>query len=332
MIIKTHAFPRAAVIGNPSDGYFGKTIAFTFSNFQADVTLYQTPEIEILPARRDHSKFRSLGELADDVRTYGYYGGIRLLKGALKKFHDYCAENKIEIDDRNFSIRYHSSIPAHLGLGGSSAIITAAMRALMAFYSVSIPKPALANVILSVETDELGISAGLQDRVAQTYQGIVMMDFNREDMERQGHGVYTPLSPKDVPNFYIAFNPRFAEGTEVFHNNLRYRFENGESAVVKAMAEFARLTDRFREALDAGDLDELDRIIDENFDLRRKIMALNPDHVALVETARKAGVSAKFTGSGGAIIGTYRDTETLARVTAALAERGATVMTPIIAY
>ncbi|MFO8143540.1 MAG: hypothetical protein R6T78_02560, partial [Dehalococcoidales bacterium] len=40
--------PRAALIGNPSDGYFGKTIAFTFSNFQADVTLYDTPELEIL--------------------------------------------------------------------------------------------------------------------------------------------------------------------------------------------------------------------------------------------------------------------------------------------
>ena len=331
MIIKTHAFPRAAVIGNPSDGYYGKTIAFTFSNFQADITLYQTPEIEILPARRDHSKFRNLAELADDVRTYGYYGGLRLLKGALKRFHDYCAENGIEIDDRNFSIRYHSSIPAHLGLGGSSAIITAAMRALMAFYSVSIPKPALANLILSVETDELGIGAGLQDRVAQVYQGIVMMDFNREEMQRQGHGVYTPLSPTVVPSFYIAFNPRFAEGTEVVHNNLRYRFENGESEVVLAMAEFARLTDRFRLALDAGDLDEIDRIIDENFDLRRKIMPLNASHVALVETAREAGVSAKFTGSGGAIIGTYRDAAALARLTAALGERGATVMAPIIA-
>jgi glucuronokinase len=39
MIIKTHAYPRAALIGNPSDGYFGKTIAFTFSNFQAEVTI-----------------------------------------------------------------------------------------------------------------------------------------------------------------------------------------------------------------------------------------------------------------------------------------------------
>ena len=36
MIIKTIAFPRAALIGNPSDGYHGKTIAFVFRNYQAE--------------------------------------------------------------------------------------------------------------------------------------------------------------------------------------------------------------------------------------------------------------------------------------------------------
>ena len=90
MIVKTYAYPRAALIGNPSDGYFGKTIAFTFSNFQADVTIYATAELEILPARRDRSRYHSLAELASDVKTYGYYGGMRLLKATLAVFHDYC--------------------------------------------------------------------------------------------------------------------------------------------------------------------------------------------------------------------------------------------------
>ena len=32
MIIEAYSYPRAAVIGNPSDGYFGKTIAFVFKS------------------------------------------------------------------------------------------------------------------------------------------------------------------------------------------------------------------------------------------------------------------------------------------------------------
>jgi glucuronokinase len=57
MIIKSTAYARAALIGNPSDGYFGKTISFTFDNFAATVTLYETPELEILPTSRDNSVF-----------------------------------------------------------------------------------------------------------------------------------------------------------------------------------------------------------------------------------------------------------------------------------
>jgi galactokinase/mevalonate kinase-like predicted kinase len=37
------------------------------------------------------------------------------------------------------------------------------------------------EVILSIERDELGISAGLQDRVIQTYGGLVHMDFTRSE-------------------------------------------------------------------------------------------------------------------------------------------------------
>jgi glucuronokinase len=46
--------------------------------------------------------------------------------------------------------------------------------------------------------------------------------------------------------------------------------------------------------------------MDANFDLRKKIMDLSPGHVRMVETARKCGASAKFAGSGGAILGIYQ--------------------------
>ena len=220
MIIETKSYPRAGLVGNPSDGYFGKTIAFTFSNYSAKVILYQTPELEIMPTDRDQSRFKSIRHLVDDVKNYGYYGGIRLLKATVKIFHDYCRKNKIQLDDRNFTIRYHSNIPDQVGLAGSSAIITAGMRALMSFYQISIPKPTLANLIRSVENDELGITAGLQDRVALTYQGLVYMDFNEKMMKDQGHGVYENLDPGLLPPLYIAFLKELSEGSEIFHNNI----------------------------------------------------------------------------------------------------------------
>ena len=60
MIINKRSYPRAALIGNPSDGYFGRTIAFVFKNFSADITLYQTPELEIVHNTMDHTIFDSI--------------------------------------------------------------------------------------------------------------------------------------------------------------------------------------------------------------------------------------------------------------------------------
>ncbi|MBN1523021.1 MAG: hypothetical protein JW904_00950 [Spirochaetales bacterium] len=262
---KTVAYPRAALIGNPSDGYNGKTISFTFSNFQTDITLYQSPELEIIPARRDETRFDSLKDLADSVTSFGYYGGIRLIKATLKKFYEYCEKNKIKRDDRNFSIRYHTSIPAHLGLAGSSSIIIACIRALSSFYSITIPNPILANLALSVEIDELGIGGGLQDRVAQSFQGLVYMDFAQEHFDHQGFGRYISLKPNKMPNLYIAFKKEFSEGSEILHNNLRYRYDKKEPDVINAMETFANLAEKIFELFNKGSYDSLPELMNRNF-------------------------------------------------------------------
>jgi len=307
MIVRTRAFPRGGLVGNPSDGYFGKTIAFTFGNFHADVILYETPELEILPNTRDHSVFMGIGGLADDVRMFGYYGGIRLLKAAVKQFHDHCVQRGIELHDRNFTIRYKSSIPHLVGLAGSSAIITACFRALKTFYGVSIPKPEEANLILSVEKDELQITAGLQDRVAQVYEGLVYMDFDRELMAQQGCGRYENLGPAAVPRLYIAYRADLSEGSEVFHNNMRQRFEAGDPEVLDAVAFWAELTDKVRASLLDGRHDDIGKLLDANFDRRASIYRISEGNMRMIKAARSTGASAKFTGSGGAIVGTYED-------------------------
>jgi glucuronokinase len=307
MIIQTHSYPRAALIGNPSDGYFGKTIAFVFRNFTAEVILYESPELEILPQERDRSVFRSVKGLYEDVKLYGYYGGIRLLKAAIKRFYEYCREEDIDLGNRNFTIRYSSTIPNRLGLAGSSAIITACVKALMQFYEVEIPAHLLANLILSVENNELGISAGLQDRVAQAYERPVFMDFDRKHMEQHGYGIYETFNAQLLPPLYIAYRTDLSEGSEVLHNNLRARFNQQEPEVIQAMQEFGSLSSRCRELLENGRSREIGPLLDQNFELRRSITQISKANERMVNLARSVGASAKFTGSGGAIIGTYAD-------------------------
>jgi len=47
--------------------------------------------------------------------------------------------------------------------------------------------------------------------------------------------------------------------------------------------------------------------MNENFDTRRGIYDLARWQVEMIEAARSCGASAQFAGSGGAIVGLYRD-------------------------
>lgn len=317
-------------MGNPSDGYFGKTISFAFSNFCAEVTLYETPELEILSSEKDLSCFSSIDALVRDVQLHGYYGGIRLLKATVKRFYDYCRENRIDLHDANFTIRYSSNIPHGVGLAGSSAIITACLRALMAFYGVSIPRYIQANLILAAESAELHIPAGLQDRVIQVYEGLVYMDFAREIMEKQGYGCYEPLDPKLLPKLYIAYRDDLSEPTEKFHNNIRQRFDQGEKRVVDAMRFWADLTDKAKRCLRDGRLDKIGSLLDAGFDKRRQIYRIANENIRMVEAARSTGASATFTGSGGAIVGMYEDDEMFTDLRKALRKLNINVFKPRI--
>ncbi len=330
MIIETISYPRAAVIGNPSDGYFGKTIAFVFSNFTAKVQLYQTPELEIKPQRLDITSYKNMQALVEDIDFAGYYGGMRLLKGMIKVFYEYCKQNKIHLASKNFTIRYDSSIPLRLGLAGSSAILTASLKAICIFYEVYIPPAIFANLVLSVEKVELGISAGLQDRVAQAFEKPVFMDFNKETMLKQGYGNYKILNTANFPNFYIAFRKNLSEGTEVVHNNLKARFDIGEEKVLQAMERWGQITEEFKTALDKNQLKTMHNLINENFDLRRSLIPISKGNIEMVELARSVGASAKFTGSGGAIIGTYNDEITFNKLKDLLSNNDIEVIKPNI--
>lgn len=329
-MIETYAYARAGLVGNPSDGYFGKTISLIVRNFRARVLLYPSARLEIKLSKADTPVFENLDELRRVTRWRGYYGGIRIIQALLMRFSDYCCEQGIELPDGNFTIEYESTIPQRLGLGGSSAIITAALRALMQYFGVEIPLPIQANLVLETETRELGVPAGLQDRVIQAYEGVVYMDFSRDIIERQGYGCYEPLDPALLPNIYLAYRTSLSEGTEVFHNNVRERFLAGDAEVVNAMKQWAGYACQARQALVERDYKKLGELIDANFDLRAKIYRISDGNLEMIRTSRRLGATSNFAGSGGAIVGAYEDQSMYQRLSDEFARIGVGVLQPIV--
>ena len=255
-----------------------------------------------------------------------------MLMGSLKKFMDYARWKEVDLIKPNFSLAYYTSIPEQLGFAGSSAIITACMKALCEYYDIKISPEVLANIVLSVETEELGIVAGLQDRVAQAFEKPVYMDFNENHFEQNGHGKYETFNPAILPKFYIAYKPKLSERSTISHSDLRGRYDSGDKSIVGVMDRLCELTDTFYRNIKRDDMSGLGDLMNENFDLRTSIMNVNDGNTEMVEIARSTGVSAKLTGSGGAIIGIYENDEQYLKLEEELLKIDARVIKPDIIF
>lgn len=306
--VTARCYARAGLLGNPSDGYGGKTISLIVRNFWAEARLRPADRWLIERDPREQVGYESLLEIQELIRREGYYHSERLVKAACKQFADHFSST-LDLSGRPCSIAVTTNIPRQVGLAGSSAIVMAVFRGLLRWFDLEMDPAELATRVLWSEQRELGIPAGFQDRVIQAHEGLLFMDFSPTVMRLSNGlpcGDYQKLEPGWLPPLYIAFTKRDSEPTEVTHGSLRARFDAGDRQVVDAMRQFAELAVAGRAALLNRDWTTLDELINANFDLRRQVCDLHPHHLAMIEAARSVGVSAKYCGSGGAIIGTWR--------------------------
>ena len=278
------ASARAALAGNPSDGYGGAVLAVAVGAQRAAATAVRGRGVVVEPE-------------AELVRATVARFAVQLAPQA-----------------RDVTVRWSTGIPRAVGLGGSSAIVIAVLRALGELFAVApAPEPAaLAELALSIEVDDLGTAAGLQDRVAQAFGGVTFMDFSVTPP------AYDTLDPSTLPPLVVAWRSESGGHSDAVHASLRDRFERGEPVVVNGLRRLADHAHAAETALRSGDRVGFARAVDGSFDARRSMLALDPRHVAMIDRARAAGAAANYTGSGGAIVAVCSDDAHRERVTSAL--------------
>ena len=325
-----HSVPaRAGILGNPSDGYGGRTLAITVDHFAATVTLTPSPgTITILPSADDGWTWPSATEMAAHIDRHGYGTGQQLLAAVVRTFFSVAESRDHDLPD-GFTLSYETSIPRQVGLGGSSALVIATLRCLCDYTGLELPDPVLASIALSCETSQLGITAGLQDRVVQTYGGLVSMDFGRMKVDTQfgvQYGDYARVDAGGLPPLFLAYRLDAAEPSGDYHRRLRERFESGDGFVRDTLRDLAVLVLEGRAALRWGDHEHFSQLVAKNMRLRRSLGPLPAHQEELVAIADAEGAPATFAGSGGAVIGTYSDHDHFDRLVKAYASIDAPVV------
>jgi glucuronokinase len=290
------ASARAALAGNPSDGYGGAVLALTLPAQQATARAWRSDAPTRAPT---------------DAPTAGptVEPPSELVTATVARF----ASEYARAAQETTAVSWETTIPRAVGLGGSSAIVVAVLRALSSLWSVMIEPLAMAELALRIEVDDLGIAAGLQDRIAQTHDGLTFMDFSAP-----GSATVHALDAARLPPLLVAWRARSGGHSGDVHAPLRDRHADGEPVVLEAMQALTRAAHDAARAISAGDHAALCVGVDASFDARRSMLALDPRHVEMIECARAAGAAANYAGSGGAIVAVCADAAHRVRVQAGL--------------
>jgi glucuronokinase len=314
------AYARAGFLGNPSDVFGGRVIAFTFRDFAARVTIEPAGKLEL-----DALDAPSFHDAVAPGVAARQHGGRALVAAAAKRLADRFPHLlDLASDDLRlrFRLTFTTDIPRQAGLAGSSAIVVAALRALSAWFEVALDAAPLAELALAAEAEELGITAGPMDRVVQAHEGLLYMDCGAPGWR------YSSLDPALLPPLFIAWDCHPGEDSGAVHERVRRRWAERDPAVLAAVEELASLADEGREALRRHDLHDLRRLVERNFALRASAWGLDPRDEALAAVGGRLGATLKLCGSGGAVLGVMRDDAEYAPLEAAYRERGYGIIRP----
>lgn len=295
---------RAALIGNPSDQHGGSVLAIPLWNFTATVTLSPSEcgfVFQELPITAG-----SLSEAIRRARREGPGEMSSLVKASLSVFGSILESTETTASRQGFVTSVSTTIPRQRGLAGSSAVIMAFFKALIRLHGLSdhpnVSPSKLAHLVLSVETDELLIKAGPQDRVVQSFCRPVLMDFSARAYSANGgiHGEYVAVEASNLPKMALLTSNVPSHSGKV-HSSI----DPEDPKIKRLMAEAAELAKAGAGDLKAGNAVALGAKMQRNAEIRVEAFGeqiLGEANMQLLEIVRRAGCAMNFTGSGGAAI------------------------------
>ena len=283
---------RVHLAGNPSDGYGGAVVSAVIPAFTAQVSIEPADQLSI---QGPPVQWPSVDELVRHTSRHGHDGGDRLVTAAIVRLDSTLPPT---VPRTPGSIRWSSSIPRSVGLGGSSALVLATMRAVLEWWDAgnALDDRALAGLALAAEVEDLGISAGIADRTVQACGGVVLTD------ARGPEPVVRRLAQAVPVDLTLLWNDAAAAPSGEYHRALRQRVGSGDPAAAETMRRLAALADLAATALEDGDVETLSDAMDASLALRGALGPMPSAALEPVAELRRQGARVNFAGSGGALV------------------------------
>ena len=191
-----------------------------------------------------------------------------------------------------------SESPAGAGISGSSALMIATTAALARFTDRNLTFEQMRVIAQNVEAQIIKVPTGCQDYYPALYGGVNAIHLNPDGIYREA----VPVAPEEIESrFVLAYTgaPRQSgiNNWEVFKAHIE-----GEQRVFRNFARIAEIAVSMYRALSHADWDEVARLLQEEWKLRRTNAPgiTTPLIDKLIAAALKSGgKAAKVCGAGG---------------------------------
>ena len=202
-------------------------------------------------------------------------------------------------------LRTRSEVPSGSGLGSSGALGVALVAALDAARKLTRSPAEQAEAAFQLEAVDAALPGGRQDQYAAALGGFHRLDFAADGVAAR------PLALD--PDFAAALETRIVvcyTGTSRVSSRTIARvmsaYAAGDAAIVAALRGMVELAERMAEALGAGDLAAVGRLLSANWQCQQQLdRGMQTDEMARLEAAmRDAGVlggKAAGAGAGGSM-------------------------------
>lgn len=219
-----------------------------------------------------------------------YDGKLDLVKAAMKA---------MDIN-QGCEVYLQCDAPAGSGLGTSSTVMVAILKALARWKNAELEGYELADLAYQVERIDLGISGGYQDQYAATFGGFNFIEFHGRNQV-----VVNPLRiRKEIIN-ELQYNMLlcYTGGIHVSANIIDDQVKNySKKEGFEAMCEVKQLAYDMKDALLTGQLNEFGRLLDDGWEAKKRMSTkiTNPQIDMLYQSAKSAGaLGGKLLGAGG---------------------------------
>ena len=223
-----------------------------------------------------------------------------------------------------------SEIPPGTGLGSSSTVTVALIKALATACGEQLSKGELAELACRMEIDEMGMPIGKQDQYAAAFGGLNELTFTAQGTEVMSVDLGSAARAWDTrqrlqSNLLLFFTGHSRNSADILRQQSQAS-QQPSSQTVEALHRVKAMVAEVRQCLAGGNLDAFGELLHENWLQKKRFAAgvSNPLIDEAYDTARALGaVGGKITGAGGGgFLMLYCDQPFQPAVTQALEARG----------